>query len=185
MKKQGRMTISVPNELKARVEAAGESVSWSAVACAAFEAKLGQMIEDKGARDMQDVVTRLRATKAAAEGEDYRIMGRVSGAAWARDRATAGQLGILEKFREQNREHGISLAEWFERDLYGGWTHADALAALFMGYLDLQDCENDEMTDVAERKSEDMFQSSRTDLHWLRGYVEGALDVWGQVKDQI
>ena len=50
MAKHARTTISVPSELKARMDAVDESVNWSAVACQAFELKLAEITKRKGRR---------------------------------------------------------------------------------------------------------------------------------------
>src|SRR4051812_13093986 len=58
-----RTNISVPQELKARMEAVAEPVNWSSVACEAFESKLAEITARRGARDMREAIERLRASR--------------------------------------------------------------------------------------------------------------------------
>src|SRR5260370_8114024 len=69
MAKSYRTTITIPSDLKARMDAIGEEVNWSAVASRAFEARLAEIISKRGAKKMEDVVTRLRASKNKAQDE--------------------------------------------------------------------------------------------------------------------
>ena len=71
MSKHARTTITVPADLKARMEAIEEPVNWSALACQAFEHKLAEMIKQGGPKNMTDVVARLRASKDRLESEQY------------------------------------------------------------------------------------------------------------------
>src|SRR6516225_5119268 len=50
MPKHARTTITVPPDLKARMEAVEESVNWSAIACQAFEQRLAEITRRRGAR---------------------------------------------------------------------------------------------------------------------------------------
>ena len=64
MSKHARTTISIPPDLKARMEAVDEPVNWSALACRAFEQKLAEIIKRKGSSNMNDVINRLGAKNA-------------------------------------------------------------------------------------------------------------------------
>ena len=55
-----RTTISVPLELKKRMDKVKEDVNWSALACRAFEQKLAEVASKKENKTMNDVITRLR-----------------------------------------------------------------------------------------------------------------------------
>ena len=96
-----RMNISVPRDLKARMDAATAyllpgSVNWSAVASAAFEAKLLELASKKEVRGVKDVIARLRAADELDRNEDYRA-GRAAGERWAEQKATAQQLRSLRR----------------------------------------------------------------------------------------
>src|SRR4051794_17293907 len=102
MGKTVRTTISVPAELKARMEAAAEQVNWSAVACQAFEAKLAEIITRRGPRDMNDAITRLRESKRRAD-EAAESEGSEDGRRWAMEEAEAVELERLEALRASVR----------------------------------------------------------------------------------
>ena len=53
--------ISVPRDLKARMDKVSASVNWSQVAAQAFEAKLLELESKKEVSGMDDVIARLRA----------------------------------------------------------------------------------------------------------------------------
>src|SRR5271169_5834626 len=81
-----RVTIYVPDDLKVRMDVAGEAVNWSAVAQRAFlEAILNQAVR-KEQRDMNSVVERLRASKQRFESMD-REHGHHRGRQWAEQTA--------------------------------------------------------------------------------------------------
>lgn len=176
----GRMTISVPHELKARMEAVEEPISWSAVACKAFENELASHIKKRGAKDMSDVVNRLRASKRAAEGRGYQE-GYGAGERWAKDDAEAVALERLEYFRETCNSHGGSFEAWFNLQPWGGWSHAEMLAgAILAGVDEGVNLDIDEVRAAADR----MFPATAS-AAWLRGFVDGSLDVWEAVKDAL
>jgi hypothetical protein len=50
MAKHARTTITVPADLKARMEAVGEPVNWSAIACQAFEQGLAKIARGQSER---------------------------------------------------------------------------------------------------------------------------------------
>src|SRR5690242_4321225 len=93
-----RTTISVPNDLKARMDACGEPVNWSAVACRAFEEKLAEITRRRGAKSMKEVAMRLRASKRRSETEVYNE-GSEAGKDWAMHRAEADELERLATLR--------------------------------------------------------------------------------------
>lgn len=174
MKKPGRMTISVPNDLKDRMEATGEDVSWSAVACAAFEVKLAEIIKKRGVRDMQDVVTRLRATRAAAEGEQY-LKGRTAGEEWAKTHAEADQLERLAEFRETCAGSQYTFEDYFTMEVNAPLDHAGWIAAAI---------HPPQGPDDPASLAFDMFGENYTD-DYVRGFVDAAVEVWEKVKELI
>src|SRR5262249_23608495 len=79
-----RTTISLPPDLKSRMDAVKESVNWSGVAAAAFEAKLKELAARKEPENMEDVVKRLRAAAELEANEEYQA-GFEAGQAWAKE----------------------------------------------------------------------------------------------------
>jgi hypothetical protein len=175
MPKHVRTTITVPPDLKARMDAVDETVNWSAIACQAFEQKLADLIRQKGPTDMNEVIERLRASKQKFESEQF-TQGHEAGQEWAKDAAEAEELIQLGKLRDR-----CGWRDWDgffatgDRDAYGAserfvfaiWPERDgerAAATDFWEQLGVEDVPSDE---------------------FVRGFAEGALSVWDQVKDQL
>jgi post-segregation antitoxin (ccd killing protein) len=59
MARTTRTTISVPRDLKDRMDAVGVAVNWSAVACRAFERRVAE-IEKRKAEDWREMSLALR-----------------------------------------------------------------------------------------------------------------------------
>ncbi len=63
MRMAARMNISIPDELKARMEVAGDSLNWSQIAAAAFERRLAQDTAE-GLRTRVDEIVGLPGSEA-------------------------------------------------------------------------------------------------------------------------
>src|SRR3954447_17485852 len=98
MAKSMRTSISVPPDLKARMDAVAEPVNWSAVACRAFESELAEIVKRKGVRDMKDVIQRLRASKRQSDDGLYHRRND-AGVERAKDKAEALHLERLVAFK--------------------------------------------------------------------------------------
>lgn len=179
-----KMTVYVPAALKARMDQA-EGVNWSPLACRAFEAKLAELITAKGAKDMKEVIARLKASKAKTE-DKAKLQGREAGKTWASNQAEAAELQRLE--------------EWTEGDFGVGWTWDDHLmaerdpnAAFGDGHHLAERISGGTGENFGRRDGElfwanilgDREADLSFDAAFLVGFVEGALEVWGQVKDQL
>jgi hypothetical protein len=95
-----RTTISVPRDLKRRLERCKESINWSALACQAFQAKLAEIATKKEEKNMGDVIERLRASKREADSEHLQA-GYAVGQAWAERSALARELERLDSLRNE------------------------------------------------------------------------------------
>jgi hypothetical protein len=103
MKKSVRTTISIPASLKARMDAATEEINWSAVAAHAFEARLAEIITKRGAKDMQEVIARLKASKAKSDdATQHEAEG--AGRQWAMNQAEAIWLQRLAENRRSGSD---------------------------------------------------------------------------------
>ena len=91
-----RLNISVPQNLKKRMDKVREPVNWSALACEAFERELGEIASRKETKKMTDVIQRLRASRMKGDSESKRL-GREAGQYWAKDRAEAHELERLKR----------------------------------------------------------------------------------------
>lgn len=94
-----QMNISVPKGLKRRMDEVEESISWSAVAAAAFQVKLGEIATRKETKRIADVVQRLRASKITG-GCELGRRGYEEGLRWAKNRAEYSQLRALANQRD-------------------------------------------------------------------------------------
>jgi hypothetical protein len=178
--KYARTTISVPPELKEQMEAVEISVNWSALACRAFEDKLAEIAAHKEKKDMNDIVARLRASKRQSEDEHYKE-GFEAGREWAGDTAEAEDLQRLERWASETRQR------------YPGW---DRLFTIGDGtdtpvsYLVVKAAWSEE--DIDGYSYENFWEQAlgdntlaKDDPSFVKGFVEGALALWDEVKDQL
>src|SRR5205809_1051596 len=91
-----RTNISLPRDLKARMDAVTEPVNWSAVAAQAFEAKLAELNARKEGATMEDVIARLKAADALDNKTEFQA-GLKNGESWAEKTARPRQLRRLEE----------------------------------------------------------------------------------------
>jgi hypothetical protein len=174
-----KMTIYVPDDLKGRMDEA-EGVNWSPLACRAFEAKLAEIITQQGAKNVKDVITRLKASKAKTTDE-ARLRGQKVGKEWASSTAEAIQLERLEKWTELKFGTARSwneylLARGLKNDPFGP---DHRLAETIAG----EDLDQDDGVWFWVRIDGD--SSERYSPPYLVGFVEGALAVWAEVNDQL
>lgn len=171
-----RTTITVPRDLKRRMKVVRDYVNWSSVACSAFEAKLTELSKQAESKTMQDVVERLRNLKEEQARNPSSRSGETEGRNWAMNTATPDQLERLEVFRSQK-----SSAEW------------NGLFATEEGWREL--ARQIEPTTAAKtpggRGKEKSFwrgiidESQISDIAFFRGFSDGALAVWREVRDQL
>jgi hypothetical protein len=175
MAKHARTTITIPPDLKARMEAVEEPMNWSAIACTAFEQKLAEITKRRGAKDMKEVIDRLRASKQKHENEQYNG-GHEAGQEWARNEAEAGELIRLEKFHDACGPSDWGRFFWTsDRDAYGA-----AENLVFRIWPD-----DDRDRDAASNFWESQGHEEYPDDEFVRGFAEGALEIWDQVKNQL
>ena len=173
-----RTTISVPLGLKARMDRVKEPVNWSALACRAFEAKLAEIAAGKENKVMCDVVERLRASLRSEQGQSFNE-GYEAGTRWAENKATAAELTRLQRFQKSNnaqpRDGGGP--DWF-------WLHGAHKPWLELVMV-IQDNKNPRLPGFAFEfwktvLGEEHQKSNDGDL--LRGFVNGAVDIWAKVQ---
>ena len=154
-----RMNISVPDDVKSRMDAAEEPVNWSAVASRAFEIELGEIAKRKQEKDMSDVIARLRASKLENTDEEYKT-GQAYGRQWAEQAAEYAELKRLAVADESRSRDNW---DWDGRSIVKAAT----------------DNEQDEVGYIWEDElppdSEDYFN----------GFVDGAVEVFEEVADKI
>src|SRR4051812_41285149 len=85
-----KISIYVPDELKARMDAAGDAINWSNVARPALQAALAAFEHKKGG-NMEPAIERLKASKEYHLARTA-MMGREDGRRWAANKATYPEL---------------------------------------------------------------------------------------------
>jgi hypothetical protein len=179
MAKHARTTISVPPALKARMDAVDETVNWSAVACQAFELKLAEIIRRRGAKNMKEAIERLKASKRKTDDTRY-LEGSEAGKAWAMNEAEAEELQNLDSFREGCESEG-GWEEWFATPKWNAaFSNAEHIAFVALGVIDGEWDRTEADQFLAQAMDE-----KQIDDQFLRGFVDGALEIWEKVKEEI
>jgi hypothetical protein len=173
-----RQTVSITTDLKRRMDKVADQVNWSAIAATAFEIKLGEIAASKQEKDMKDVIQRLRASKVESDDADF-LEGKSAGESWARDDASAKELGRLETARQRA---GHDWGRLFHEHGGSAYSHGEWLASVIAGDSNLDRAGRGE---VLERMIGDDEDDKHADGAFMRGFAEGALDVWAQVKHAI
>jgi hypothetical protein len=163
--KAARMNITVPAALKARMDAVGGGVNWSAVAARAFEAEVRSHEALKEGATMDDVFARLEASEEGCDQEDL-IEGKKAGRAWACKDASASELRRLARFMDTTA--GGNDWDWSGGDA-SGIAHT-VLTAMTPGDR------------PSRQDSEEFWESALGDRYpegpLLQGFCEGAVSVW-------
>jgi hypothetical protein len=174
-----RTTISIADDLKRRMDRVRKPVNWSSVAAEAFERRLNVMAQNKQEKSsMEAVIARLRASRDQ-RGLDEFALGEARGSEWAMKIAEYAELSRLEKhfdvtdMLEHYNDRTKSVFSWAERLAFttlpmrplGQYTSQDA--AKFWA-----------RAGVLEPRH---LQSAE----FLRGFVEGAVSIFEQVKSAL
>jgi hypothetical protein len=173
-----RTTISVPSDLKARMEKV-KGVNWSALASRAFEDKLAEIASRKETKVMSDVVERLRASVRNEKGESFNA-GYALGREWVKNIAEAPQLKRLEAFRKLMKARSpADWVNWFEfRGNHKPWFELVGI---------IRDDKNIRSVTALGFWKVLLGEPSPKpdDGDFLRGFVEGATDLWVEVQEQL
>jgi hypothetical protein len=176
-----RTTISIPLELKARMDAVVEDINWSELACRAFEQKLAEITSTKGVKDMKDVAIRLRASKHKLSGVRYKD-GFRAGQRWAKDTADAEELERLEGVR--NCRSPGEWASWWHIKTRGGIGPCDRfIHAITPPHPEAGGREV--VGNFWEGHGGFDWEERSFDGDFVQGFAEGALDIWDRVKDEL
>jgi hypothetical protein len=173
-----RTTISVPADLKKRMDAATEQINWSAVACRAFEQRLAEIAASKEKKTMNDVIQRLRASLGRADDQTYKA-GEKAGRIWAKGRAEVEELRNLERYRNRCGHEWDSL---FVEETNCAYSRAELL------FFEIHPKENGDRSACHHFWQPITDDDETTDIDqsaFLKGFAEGALDVWHEVKDKL
>jgi hypothetical protein len=176
-----RTTISIPQDLKERMDAAGEQVNWSAVAARAFEAKLLdiELARKRGKMNKNDIVKRLKAARAD-DTEEYDD-GKAEGRRWAAETAKPRELKRLAEYISRCDQDNLA---WWDVD-YSGWKAPFGAADYFVFALRPK-CKDDRHALASFWEEALGGDADRIeDGDFLRGFGEGADEVWGDVAGEL
>jgi hypothetical protein len=166
-----RTTISIPIDLKRRMDAAGRGVNWSAVAARAFEVELAEIASKKKEKTMNDVVQRLRASKYRGNNERFKA-GEKVGQKWAKEDADADELERLD-------ERDFSQVFDSEKSWSMAWLR------LYKILHPEHSKEPDRADDFWKKQLGRYHDSVTMDQMFMKGFIKGALDVWHEVKEKL
>jgi hypothetical protein len=178
VKKSGsyRQIVSIPDDLKKRMDKVADQVNWSAVAASAFEKKLGEIAESKETKDMNDVIQRLRKSKIESEGETFKE-GRDAGKSWVENNAEVPELKRLDRYHAENHRDAWYLCT-VESDAFSAAEH---LARAITGDNDLDRSGMREFWQGVLGDDEEKIH----DDDFLKGFVDGAMELWSEVEGKL
>src|SRR5688572_24842873 len=107
-----RTTISLPADLKARMDAVQARVNWSAVAADAFREKVLDHESRREVGAMSDVVERLRASREKGLAEEQQV-GHAAGRASAEQCADWIELERLASYQWEQNDYGYEIGVYF------------------------------------------------------------------------
>jgi|GEM_PF-3946631 len=182
-----RVNISVPAELKQRMEALAEktSVNWSQLACDAYEAKVAEQSGKVDEMTLDDLISRVRVSKKHTTDEKYR-RGVELGKKWVTVSFGHEDFLRLEEFVTSQTED-----DWKDLTNTKGSQKISArlLRMLDSGGTLSEGAKSNWMADVPHISEVGVPRGSSQDLRnsipFLRGYCAGAMEIWSQIKDKI
>lgn len=157
-----RVTLYVPDDLKARMDETGEAVNWSAVAQRAFREAISTHHIRKDHSNMENVVERLRVSKERFEARQLEA-GKEVGRKWAKTDAEYFELAAVARFDPDAWNDDIgrdTLEGLIDPD---GETHSDEWAEFWE-------------THYGRGTPSDAF---------VRGFIEGAREVYDEIADRL
>jgi hypothetical protein len=183
-----RVNVSVPRELKARMDAIEESVNWSGVAARAFEDELRRLQSERKAQKMDEVIARLKAAAEIEENEEYQD-GFEAGQKWAKSTATPKQLRRLAEYVEGFETMSYDWWDVDEPRLMAPFGATDYFLFALFGRLG---ADNDAKKEFLQEKAEGFLEEALgdnilrfEDVNFFHGFGEGALDIWDKVEDKL
>jgi hypothetical protein len=171
-----RTTISIPDDLKDRMDRVKEDVNWSGIAADAFESKLNDIARKRTEKSMETVIARLRASKIEA-GLDLYTLGHKDGIKWASEVAEYAELRRLERFDV------VDMVERFHKRTDSvTWAELVAFSVMANDRRRSHTEARGFWANIVDPKHMDERLKSP---EFLRGFVHGAVEVYEQVKAAI
>ena len=172
-----RLTISIPDKLKERMEKVKEKASWSKVAAAAFEKRIteieAQLEKDKEI-SMETAIERLKASKKYNK-HSIKGVGFLHGQNWAKRYAEYEELERLNNLDEKQ----------FHLTLPDGYTAADLVSMTVMD-VDKDNYEKSHGDELWTQVGVDgEAEYAHSSPEFVEGFVEGTLSVYNEVKQHL
>lgn len=147
------------------------------------DAANGRTKSTRGAQAASEhVIERLRASKQKAESAEYQL-GHDLGGKWAERSATAAELHALEEFRDElEAQPQYDWDEFFDWDEPKVWGPDEDL---FFAMHPEADKDRHAAEDFWGYAAGDALQQSLYRGEFLRGFAEGATELWRSVKDEL
>ena len=157
-----KVNLYVPEDLKARMDDTGEAVNWSAVAQRAFREAISTHHIQQDRSGMEHVIERLRASKERYEDREL-ATGKEVGSKWAKTKAEYFEL--------------VAVAS-FDPDTHDGELDCDTLQ---------RQIDPDGETDPREWADfwETYYGRGRPSDAFIRGFIEGATEVYDAIAEQL
>lgn len=176
-KKNKTSSFTLPPELKDRMDSLQDPINWSAVCREAIEDKLADVVARKEAMNLEDAVLRLKASKRELEGGPYRD-GHDHGSSWAAKIASVEELGQLERTCGR-----LKVTDW--DDIANGDGSMCVADRFLLRYDPRRFADPDDRLEFWQIETELEHNDCLEDLAFIRGFCEGALELWREVKDRI
>jgi hypothetical protein len=168
-----RLNVYVSEDLKARMDVAGDGANWSGVAQRAFESELTQMENKKELMKMANTIERLSKSKEfhiEAMMANDSSEGRAAGKMWAAKDAGYPELKSVAALLDSDDESEIDV---FMRHVAYAATGEEGLSRseardFFGEYLEFSDLINGDLS-----------------LEAVFGFVAGAAEFWDDVEGQL
>ena len=162
-----KISIYVSSEMKASMDDAEREVNWSAIAQRAFEAELNYVISIKEVKDMSEVIERLRASKQKSAADEI---------------ADAKSLGVewAKLHAEYNELRRMSMVDTDGLDILSG---LEAATHIYGNVIEQDD--RPDKDELAELFLVDPDTIGFLTPEFVEGFVDGAKDVWEEIKGKI
>lgn len=181
-----RMSISISEALKERMDRLEGLINWSGVARHAIERAVADAEKGRSQQEkmkMEQVVERLRATKEETSSEQ-RQEGDACGRWWAEHHAKAVELERLASYHDSagySWEAGLV----GEHSAYGPNEHFHMIVANINTPEDRDNWSRSDAADFWDEAIGDEEREKSNDADFVIGFAIGALAVWEEVADQL
>jgi hypothetical protein len=179
-----RVTISVPREVKAEMDAVAGTTNWSAIATAAFRVRLLSLASQKEAVSMKDVIARMKAAETQDRNEEY-LAGRNAGESWVKEHARPRQLRALSGVLQGSEMTG-EMAFVAQIGVLGSMNGFPF--QLYVVMNSIQDPDKVETKGIEAFWKEvcgDDPSDRRRSAGFAWGFAERAVELWTEIKDEL